>query len=107
MEQEEDAPRSSTHALPSVGETKPPNRLKFLIANLELEFHVSHIRINDLRFSNRKKIAVFAFVFPGRGAFTHQQHFAILGSVARSFPCSTGILRAVRVPTDFAGPALS
>jgi hypothetical protein len=32
--------------------------------------------------------------------------FAILGSMVRSFPCSVGILRAIRVPADFAGPAL-
>ena len=32
---------------------------KFLIANLELEFKLSPIRINDLRFSNRKFFAIF------------------------------------------------
>jgi hypothetical protein len=58
MNEDQDVPRSSAHALPSVGETRPPKRLKFLIANLELEFHASPIRISDLRFSNRKKIAV-------------------------------------------------
>ena len=66
MNEEQDAPRSSAHAPRSVGETKPPKHLKFLIANLELEFRVTPIRISDLRFSNRKKIAVFAFIFPGR-----------------------------------------
>jgi hypothetical protein len=55
---EQDAPRFRAHALRSVGERKPPKRLKFLIANLELEFLVSPIRISDLKFSNRKKIAV-------------------------------------------------
>ena len=55
MTEEQDAPRSSAHALRSVGETKPPKHLKFLIANLELEFHVSPIRISNIRFSNRKK----------------------------------------------------
>ena len=68
MEQEQDVPRYSAHAPRSVGETKPPKHLKFLIANLELEFHVSAIRISDLRFSNRKKIAVFAFIFPSLDA---------------------------------------
>ncbi len=58
MTEEQDAPRSSAHALRSVGETKPPKHPKFLIANLELEFHVSPIRISDLRFSNRKKTRV-------------------------------------------------
>jgi hypothetical protein len=62
MNEDQDVPRSSAHALPSVGETKPPKRLKFLIANLELEFRVSHIRINDLIFSNRKKITVLALI---------------------------------------------
>ena len=31
----------------------------FLIANLELEFHVTPIRINELRFPNRKYFAIF------------------------------------------------
>jgi hypothetical protein len=33
--------------------------ISFLIANLELEFHLSPIRINELRFSNRKFFAIF------------------------------------------------
>jgi hypothetical protein len=40
------------------------NRHKFLIANLELEFNVSPIRINDLKFSNRKFSAIFHYIFP-------------------------------------------
>lgn len=68
MNEDQDVPRSSAHALQSVGETKPPKHLKFLIANPELEFRVNPIRISDLRFSNRKKIAVFAFIFPRLGA---------------------------------------
>jgi hypothetical protein len=32
---------------------------EFLIANLELEFHVSPIRISNLNFSNRKFLAIF------------------------------------------------
>jgi hypothetical protein len=68
MNEDQDVPRSSAHALPSVGETRPPKRLKFLIANLELEFHVSPIRISDLRFSNRKKIAVCVISFRGLNA---------------------------------------
>jgi hypothetical protein len=69
---EQDAPRSPAHALWSVGERKPQKHAKFLIANLELEFHVSPIRISDLKFSNRKKIAVCVVSFrslnasPGR-----------------------------------------
>jgi hypothetical protein len=60
---EQDAPRSPAHALRSVGERKPQKHAKFLIANLELEFHVSPIRISDLKFSNRKKIAVCVVSF--------------------------------------------
>ncbi len=37
---------------------------KFLIANLELDFKLSPIRINDLKFSNRKFSAIFQFIFP-------------------------------------------
>ena len=58
MNEEQDAPRFAAHAFRSVGETKPPKRLKFLIANLELEFQASPIRISDLKFSNRKKTRV-------------------------------------------------
>src|SRR4029077_7748906 len=58
MSEEHDAPRFRAHAPRSVGETKPLKSPKFLIANLELEFHVSPIRISKLKFSNRKKIAI-------------------------------------------------
>jgi hypothetical protein len=34
--------------------------LEFLIANLELEFHISPIRISNLKFSNRKFFAIFS-----------------------------------------------
>ena len=37
--------------------------LEFLIANLELEFHLNPIRISNLKFSNRKFFAVFAAKF--------------------------------------------
>ena len=42
------------------GETRAP---EFLIANLELEFHLSPIRFSDLKFSNRKFFAVFTAKF--------------------------------------------
>ena len=58
MSEEEDTPRFLAHAPRSVGETKPLKSPEFLIANLELEFHVSPIRISKLKFSNRKKIAI-------------------------------------------------
>jgi len=37
---------------------RPPSRLQFLIANLELEFRLRPIRINELKFSNRKFLAI-------------------------------------------------
>ena len=40
----------------------PPKH--FLIANPELEFHVTPIRISDLKFSNRKFFAVFRYALP-------------------------------------------
>jgi hypothetical protein len=45
--------RLATEPLPA------PSPRHFLIANLELEFNISYIRINDLKFSNRKFSAVF------------------------------------------------
>jgi hypothetical protein len=39
--------------------TTPLPLCKFLIANLELEFKLSAIRINDLKFSNRKFSTIF------------------------------------------------
>ena len=48
-------PVSSTDRCPS----RPLRRGEILIANLELEFHVSPIRITKLRFSNRKYSPVF------------------------------------------------
>src|ERR1700741_930626 len=41
---------------PGRGETRAP---QFLIANLELEFDLSPIRISNLKFSNRKFFAIF------------------------------------------------
>jgi hypothetical protein len=40
----------------------PPTH--FLIANPELEFHVNVIRINELRFPNRKYFTIFHLVLP-------------------------------------------
>ena len=61
-------PRSgSAHQNFSASAVTPPNALtslrcpsvfRFLIANLELEFRVSPIRITDLKFSNRKFFAI-------------------------------------------------
>ena len=92
MSEEQDAPRSPAHALRSVGERKPQKHAKFLIANLELEFHVSPIRISDLKFSNRKEIAVFVFIFPGLEASPSgaSSHF----DAPRRIPYNRGILSA-------------
>src|SRR5579862_3999362 len=46
------------------GRTRIP---AFLIANLELEFHLSPIRISNLKFSNRKFLAIFAAKFSTQG----------------------------------------
>jgi len=94
MSEEQDAPRSPAHALLSVGERKPQKHPKFLIANLELEFHPSPIRINDLKFSNRKEIAVFVFIFPGLEASPAggSSHF----DAPRRIPYNRGILSARR-----------
>jgi hypothetical protein len=43
---------------PHPGFQRPPSCSQFLIANLELKLHVNHIRINELRFSNRKFLAI-------------------------------------------------
>jgi hypothetical protein len=40
---------------------------EFLIANLELEFHLSPIRFSDLKFSNRKFLTIFAAKFCAHG----------------------------------------
>ena len=58
----------------------PPNALIFLrcpsvfpilIANLELEFRVSPIRITDLRFSNRKFFAISCLAFQPSSTHIH------------------------------------
>src|SRR5260370_42541748 len=89
MNEEQDAPRSSAHAFRSVGETNPPKPPKFLIANLELEFHVSPIRISNLKFSNRKKTRVLHA--PWRVAVC-------------SFTSSSLIASPTRAPSRFDGP---
>ncbi len=54
---------------------------KFLIANLELEFTLRPIRINDLKFSNRKFSAIFHFIFPSLK--TPTRHLVILKASAQ------------------------
>jgi len=96
MSEEQDAPRSPAHALRSVGERKPQKHAKFLIANLELEFHVSPIRISDLKFSNRKEIAVFVFIFPGLEASPAGPLPALTPLAA--FPIIAGFFQRVGAP---------
>jgi hypothetical protein len=50
--------RPATRPLPAA------SRRHFLIANLELKVNVSYIRINDLKFSNRKFSAILHCIFP-------------------------------------------
>jgi arginyl-tRNA synthetase len=103
MNEEQDAPRFLAHALRSVGETKPLKSAKFLIANLELEFHISPRRISDLKFSNRKKklvlrapwrIAVCIFTYPSLEAppARVRSHF----DAPLRIPYNRGILSARR-----------
>ena len=96
MSEEQDAPRSPAHALRSVGERKPQKHAKFLIANLELEFHVSPIRISDLKFSNRKKIAVCVISFRGLNAPLARTPSRF--DAPRRIPYNRGILSASARP---------
>src|SRR5580692_9013824 len=57
--------RQSGQRKPGRGETRTP---QFLIANLELEFQVSPLRISNLNFSNRKFLSIFAAKFCAHGA---------------------------------------
>jgi len=56
--------RARLVARPATGALLAPSQRHFLIANLELKFNVSYIRINDVKFSNRKFFAIFHYVFP-------------------------------------------
>ena len=96
MTEDQDVPRSSAHASKSVGEPKPSPTRKFLIANLELEFHVSPIRISDLKFPNRKKITVFVFIFPGLEASPAGPLPALTPLAA--FPIIAGFFQRVGAP---------
>src|ERR1700752_4337093 len=64
----------------------PPTR--FLIANLELEFHVNPIRINELKFPNRKYFAIFRVGLP-----------QFKNSLATSFLIETPRLKFAATPT--------
>ena len=55
---------------------------RFLIANLELEFHVNPIRINELKFPNRKYFGDFS-----RSHF-RPAHFALPASTSTASPSS-------------------
>jgi hypothetical protein len=65
----------------------PPTRL--LIANLELEFHVNPIRINELKFPNRKYFAIFR---------VRPRHF-VASSLATAFLIETPRLEFPATPT--------
>jgi hypothetical protein len=51
--------RALSQALPSAFQQTCPPPSRFLIANLELDLHVSPIRISELKFPNRKYFAIF------------------------------------------------
>ena len=70
----------STHQNLCLSAAAPPNALiflrcpsvfPFLIANLELDFRVSPIRITDLRFSNRKFFAISCLAFQPSSTHIH------------------------------------
>ena len=63
MTEDQDAPRSAAHAPSSVGETRTPPHLIFLIANARLESSVSHRKQTPLRISNRKWLAIFSLSY--------------------------------------------
>ena len=54
---------------------------EFLIANLELEFQLTPIRISNVRFSNRKFLAIFSPKLVGDG----EPRAALLQPTASSF----------------------
>src|SRR6201987_495990 len=58
---------SFQNSWPSTRQVLSP-ALSVLIANLELEFHVSPLRITDLKFSNRKFFTIFS---PGPRGSSH------------------------------------
>jgi hypothetical protein len=51
-------PVSACHSRLHSSVQRQPSSPQFLIANLELEFRLSAIRINELKFSNRKFLAI-------------------------------------------------
>ena len=73
-----------------------PSVFPFLIANLELEFRVSPIRIKDLKFSNRKFFAIFCVAF--RPSSTHIHTSAASSfSVQRRAPCLQNLIETPRL----------
>jgi hypothetical protein len=79
-------------AAPSVqgrSDTAPPRTAEFLIANLELEFHLNHRKQSLLRISNRKYFAIFSRALPRVSPGTEAQP---------SSPNSN--IRAIRILTN-------
>ena len=87
-----------------------PSVFTFLIANLELEFRVSPIRITDLKFSNRKFFAISCpeepRVYPGARGFQpapHSSRPCLLAtqhsSLATAFLIETPRLKFSATPT--------
>ena len=58
---------------PATGALLAPSQPHFLIANLELRFHLSHSKISPLKISNRKKNAILAST-AARRYFSFPQH---------------------------------
>jgi hypothetical protein len=65
--------RARLVARPATGALLAPSQRHFLIANLELKFHLSHSKTSPLKISNRKKNAVFLLT-AARRYFSFPQH---------------------------------
>ena len=90
---------SFQNSWPSTRQVLSP-ALSVLIANLELEFHVSPLRITDLKFSNRKFFTIFC---PGTRRVSHEsrrappnRHEPLLPRVTRRGPRAAGISSSIQ-----------
>jgi hypothetical protein len=95
----------STHQNLCSSAVTPPNALiflrcpsvfPFLIANLELEFRVSPIRIKDLKFSNRKFSAISCLAFQLSSFHIHTSAASSF-SVQRRAPCLQNLIETPRL----------
>jgi ABC-2 type transport system ATP-binding protein len=83
-----DEQRARFEARQATVSPRAPARRHFLIANLELEFNVSYIRINDLKFSNRKFPRFFILSHKGLAVREHRLTLRHEGLISRRPFCS-------------------